>query len=140
MLYLHLITIGETPHGPFKQLLQEIEKPLLPFVKLERTVYKSQESAEIKAQNAEFLVVLDEAGKTMSSKAFAQIVQKLEDDGMHITVLLGDAKGLSDDIKSRAHLRLALSEMTFTHDFAHVIFLEQLYRAFTINRGKTYHY
>lgn len=85
-------------------------------------------------------MVLDEAGKTMTSVDFAKIVKKLEDDGIHLTVLLGDAKGLSDEIKNRAHLRLSLSEMTFTHDFAHVLFLEQLYRAFTINRRKTYHY
>ena len=57
-----------------------------------------------------------------------------------ITFLIGGAFGLSDEVKNAAHFRLSFSKMTFTHQMARLILIEQIYRAFKINRGEPYHY
>ncbi|RMD51578.1 hypothetical protein D6827_02010, partial [Candidatus Parcubacteria bacterium] len=79
-------------------------------------------------------------GKQYNTFEFADFLQDMESNGQHIAVLLGGAKGLSDKIKKEADLLLSLSPLTTTHDLAHLFFLEQLYRAQTINHNKTYHY
>jgi len=140
MLYVNLITVGDLPKGPFEKIATDLKTQLRPFVKLTHTIYKDQTRAEESSTNADILIVLEANGPNLTSEAFAQKIKTYEDNGDHITVLLGGAKGLSDEIKSRADFVLSLSPLTFPHDFAHILFLEQLYRAMTIIRGKTYHY
>lgn len=140
MIYLDLYTIGDLPKGGFSEIRNELLKPLQKYVKFEHRVLKSTDDLIDRIPANRFLIVLDEAGKTMDSKAFASKIKALEDSGSHIAVILGGAKGLSDELKQKADLRLSLSEMTTTHDLAHLFFLEQLYRACTINHGKEYHY
>jgi 23S rRNA (pseudouridine1915-N3)-methyltransferase len=139
MLKVKFITIGDLPRGAFADLKSEIIKPLQQFVQLEHIVVKDEASAE-KYLSGDFVIVLDEHGKSFSTFEFAEKIKILEDQGTHLTVLLAGAFGFSEEFKKPAHLRLSLSPMTFTHDFAHIIFLEQLYRACTINHGKKYHY
>jgi len=88
----------------------------------------------------DYVVVLDERGQLATSHQAANILKMIEDRGEHVTVILGGAKGLSAETKNTAKLRLSLSPMTTTHDLAHIFFLEQLYRVFTIIKGKEYHY
>ena len=138
MLHLTFITVGDLPKGPFQDIGNEYKKRLAPFVKLDHRIVKTAENIEVPKDA--FLVVLDENGKTYTSAEAAQTIKRLEDDGLHVAVVLGGPKGLSDEMKTQAKLRLSLSPMTTTHDLAHIFFLEQLYRAFTIIRGKEYHY
>lgn len=142
MLKLTFITVGQVPKGPFSELAEGWEKQLKAFVKLEKKVLKDEASV-IRALNLlipSVLLVLEADGKNLPSEAFAKWVGQREDAGDHVVVILGGPHGLSDDLKNRADLLLSLSAMTTTHDLAHLFFLEQLYRAFTILRGKTYHY
>lgn len=138
MLHLTFITVGDLPKGPFADIGEEFRKRLTPYVKVEHRVVKSADSIHVR--ESEYLVVLDENGMTADSKTFAQMIQKFEDTGEHVTVVLGGPKGLPTELKQSASLLLSLSAMTTTHDLAHIFFLEQLYRAFTIIRGKEYHY
>lgn len=140
MLKITWITVGDTPKGAFAELKNHYTKQLRPFVDLDHKVIEDAERAVEKIPSDQFFIVLDATGDKPSTEEFALQIRQLEDQGRHITILLGGAKGLSADIKTRADLLLSLSPMTTTHDIAHIFFLEQLYRACTINRGKTYHY
>ncbi len=82
-----------------------------------------------------YKVVLDEAGKELSSVEFSQILR--EKSG--IAFLIGGADGLSDNVKSSGDLILSLSKMTLQHDIARIVLLEQIYRAVQILRGSPYH-
>jgi len=140
MLYLTLISLGDLPRGAFEEIGEKFKKQLGNFVKFDHKIIGDESKIDRQVPNGDFVIVLDEVGKTMSSHEFAKLISGFEDGGQHLTVILGDAKGLSTEIKKRADLRLSLSPMTTTHDLAHLFFLEQLYRAMTIIRGKEYHY
>ncbi|EKD47382.1 MAG: hypothetical protein ACD_66C00089G0001 [uncultured bacterium] len=140
MIYLDFYTIGDLPKGGFDEIRYELLKPINPYIKLEHRILKTADDIESRISSNSYLIVLDELGQTMNSHEFASRLKTIEDKGQHITVILGGAKGLSDNIKKKADLRLSLSPMTTTHNLAHLFFLEQLYRACTINHGKEYHY
>ena len=87
-----------------------------------------------------FLVVLDPGGRPLSSEKLADCLRDWRDCGKnHITIVLGGALGLSEEVLSRADLLLSLSKMTFTHEMARLLIVEQLYRAFNIMTGTGYH-
>jgi 23S rRNA (pseudouridine1915-N3)-methyltransferase len=91
-------------------------------------------------QSGDFLVLLDEKGKTYHSKAFAAQLQKwLNRSPKRIIFAVGGALGYSEAVYQRADALLSLSAMTFSHQIIRVLFLEQLYRAATILRGEKYH-
>ncbi len=83
--------------------------------------------------------VLDETGKTMTSKAFASTMGQAKDRGDHLIFLLGGAYGFTDAVRS-AGKTLRLSDMTLPHELCRLLFLEQLYRAGEINKGSGYHH
>jgi 23S rRNA (pseudouridine1915-N3)-methyltransferase len=104
---------------------------------------KEEEHARIlKALNGidGVIVILDEIGKELSSPQFASWIGKERDTGRSITFILGGAFGLSDAIRSKGQLVLALSRMTLPHELCQLFFLEQLYRAETILAGTGYHH
>ena len=140
MLHLTFITVGDLPKGSFTEIGTEFRKRLGGEVKLDHRVVKTADSISERIPDGDFVVVLDERGKLLDTKQAAQAIGHLEDQGRHLTVILGGPKGLPIEIKKRADLLLALSAMTTTHDLAHLFFLEQLYRVMTILRGKEYHY
>lgn len=79
-------------------------------------------------------------GKTMSSEHLAGYLQKTAVNGISTVVLvIGGSYGLSERVKSSASLRLSMSPMTFPHQLARVMLLEQLYRACSINANTKYH-
>jgi 23S rRNA (pseudouridine1915-N3)-methyltransferase len=87
------------------------------------------------------LVLLDERGEFFSSDEFANYIEKQMISGTrNIVFAIGGPYGFSESVYNRADGLLALSKFTFTHQMVRVIFLEQLYRAFTIIRGEQYHH
>lgn len=88
----------------------------------------------------DFLVLLDERGKQLSSVEFATFMeQKLQLSSKRLIFLVGGAWGFSERVYERADFQLSLSKMTFSHQMVRLFFLEQLYRAMTILRGELYH-
>lgn len=86
------------------------------------------------------LVVLDPGGRQFSSEKLAVSLGEWRDCGKnHLTIVLGGALGLSAAVLARADLVLSLSQMTFTHEMARLLIVEQLYRAFNILTGTGYH-
>ncbi len=78
---------------------------------------------------------LDQKGISMTTESFAQLIHGCND----LILVIGGANGLSDEVKKRAEKTISLSAMTFTHEIARILILEQVYRALTIERGMKYH-
>lgn len=79
-------------------------------------------------------------GKQLSSEGFADKINGIAVAGKSVlNIVIGSSHGISEDVKKGSHLRLSMSEMTFPHQLARVMVLEQLYRAFNIINGGKYH-
>lgn len=78
-------------------------------------------------------------GKQSSSEEFAEKIEELSKQGRGMVLIIGSSYGLSEQVKAVAKTRLSLSKMTFPHQLFRVMLLEQVYRAFKINEGSTYH-
>lgn len=88
-----------------------------------------------------FFAALDERGQEFTSHEFAAFINGMLESGVReIAFVIGGAMGLDESIPQKANKSIALSRWTVTHEMARLVLLEQLYRAFTIIKGKTYHY
>lgn len=86
------------------------------------------------------LVALDRTGRQVGSEGFAALFQQWQDQNRRTaSFIIGGSLGLSREVLSAADLVLSLSQMTFTHEMARLLLLEQVYRAFTILAGSKYH-
>lgn len=135
-----LMAVGTLPKGPFSEIGEDFQKRLKKFVDFEQRTFKDEERLKEALPTGAIVMVLEATGKTFSSQAFAKKIESYLDTGERLVFILGGPHGLSDELKKSAHVQLSLSSMTTTHDLAHLFFLEQLYRAFTIVKGITYHY
>jgi len=87
-----------------------------------------------------FVIVLDIKGIQLRSEEFAKKLNTLSLEGVSdIAFIIGGSNGLSEEVINRADYKLSFSKMTFPHQLFKVILLEQIYRAFKINAGETYH-
>ncbi len=85
-------------------------------------------------------IVLDERGTSISSEDFARRLARLRDEGAgDVAFLIGGPDGLAEDVRTAAHVKLALGAMTLPHGLARIVLAEQLYRAATILAGHPYH-
>ena len=102
---------------------------------------KSKEIEEIKAKidPRDFVYILDERGDSLKSVEFAKKIEKIAINHPCITFVIGGAYGFSDEFRKAVNGMLSLSKMTFSHQLIRVIFLEQIYRAFSILNGDPYH-
>ena len=91
-------------------------------------------------KDKEYLIALDLNKKEMISEQFAEYISnKLETNGAKISFVIGGSYGLSDELKARVNDSVSLSTLTFPHQLARLILLEQLFRAFKILNNETYH-
>ena len=108
----------------------------------ETSQYKAEEAASIEAAipRGAFVVALDERGAESTSRKFASWIQKRRDSAVSTLVfIIGGPDGLDEGLRSRANRTMALSQLTFSHELARLLLLEQLYRAATIMAGHPYH-
>lgn len=88
----------------------------------------------------DYLILLDERGKEFTSIEFAKHLNSLQGKIKQLVFVIGGPYGFSDEVYLRANASLSLSRLTFSHQLVRVLFMEQLYRAFTILKGEPYHY
>lgn len=103
---------------------------------------KKKEASRIlsKLKEGTFLIVLDVKGEKKSSEGFAAALQACFTGGKsNISFVIGGSLGLDAELIQKANLRLSFSDMTFPHQLTRLILLEQLFRAFKIINGETYH-
>ncbi len=159
MLRVAVICIGSLKERYWRDACAEYEKRLGTFCKLsivelaEERIADSPSAAQIaqvlEAEGKRILakipagaavVPLCIEGKELSSPALASTFDKYANEGKSdIVLIIGGSHGLSDAVKERASLRLSMSPMTFPHQLARVMLLEQIYRAFQISSGGKYH-
>ncbi len=143
------VWIGKTRDKNWKALQEEYLRRLSHFVKCE--VVEIRDSAPHETREIEgkrileilnqksFVCLLDVKGRALSSPEIAQQIEKWQNRGLkEITFVIGGAGGVSSEIGEIADFRLSLSFLTFTHEMARVLMLEQLYRAYTIIKGFPY--
>jgi 23S rRNA (pseudouridine1915-N3)-methyltransferase len=154
-----VIAVGKIKEKYLQDGIAEYEKRLGPLVKLkiievaeEKRSAHTSLSQETPVKNAEgsriiaaippesYPIALDVGGVRWSSEDLASATKKWEISGRnHLTFIIGGDLGLSEEVLTRCPLKLSLSPLTFTHQMARMILLEQIYRAEKINRGEPYH-
>lgn len=91
-------------------------------------------------KNNEFLIGLDLNKKELTSEEFASfLLDKIVNNGSSVSFVIGGSYGLSDELKNRVNASICLSKLTFPHQLARLILVEQVYRAFKIINNETYH-
>ena len=152
-----LLTVGKTDRDWVRQGLEIYVSRLrhyIPFTLTEIPELKnvsalSREQIKIKEgelilkniRPSDDVILLDEHGKEYSSMELAGVIRdKMTYGGRDIVFVIGGAYGFSEAVYARADAKLSLSRMTFSHQMVRAIFVEQIYRAFTIIKGEPYHH
>ena len=145
---INLIVVGKLKERFLIEGVAEYVKRIKKFATVEvrevaecRTVEEEGQKLLSLVPANSWLCVLDVAGEVLSSEDFAKKIAALNLDGVsNLTFVIGGAFGLSEELRRAAAFRLSLSQMTFTHQMARLVLVEQIYRAFKINRGEPYHW
>ncbi|MBS1795370.1 MAG: 23S rRNA (pseudouridine(1915)-N(3))-methyltransferase RlmH [Acidobacteria bacterium] len=137
--------VGKTKDRNWRALQEEYFARLAHFVRCEtveiRDAGKEIEGKLIleKLNPSTFVCLLDVKGRSLSSHDLASKLEKWQNQGLkEVTFVIGGAEGVASEVVERADNSLSLSFLTFTHEMARVVMLEQLYRAFTIIKGFPY--
>jgi 23S rRNA (pseudouridine1915-N3)-methyltransferase len=93
-----------------------------------------------RVERSDYLVLLDSSGKSLTTELFAAWLSKHRDQSTrNLVFVIGGHEGVSDSLRRRANFSLSLSSLTFTHEMARCLLLEQIYRAFSVIQGLPYH-
>ncbi len=138
---------GEQLYGERIKRLTKFEQVTIPNLKksnkLSEGDIRKKEGELIlqKISSRDYLILLDDKGKTYTSLGFAQYLKEKQNySSKNLVFLIGGAYGFSEAVYQRADAQISLSAMTFSHQIIRVVFLEQLYRAFSILKGGPYHH
>jgi 23S rRNA (pseudouridine1915-N3)-methyltransferase len=151
---LRFVWVGKTKEPAIRDLVERYLQRVARFAPVEVTEIRDRsdvgsdpkkiietEGTDIldRLRDESCLVVLDERGREFDSVQLAEFIEQHAVNGTRtVAFVLGGHGGLSEAVKKRANLVLALSRMTLTHELARVLLLEQVYRAFSIIRGIPY--
>jgi 23S rRNA (pseudouridine1915-N3)-methyltransferase len=138
---IRLLMLGKTRRPELRAVLEDYVKRVSRHVPVEVDEVRDVAAAlkKLDSNRSATVVLLDAAGKSLSSEAFAKWLGELRDRGTRELIFLcGDADGFPDDLRQRAHQKFSLSTLTFSHELARVMLAEQLYRAFAILSGSPY--
>lgn len=100
---------------------------------------KEKEGEEILKHLSSYSILLDVTGREMSSEELSKNIEKLSLNTSSLTFVIGGSYGVSESVKRACKQKISFSKMTFPHNLFRIMLLEQLYRAFTILNGKSYH-
>ena len=144
MQKITFVVVGKIKESFYREAVAEYQKRLSRFVKLEIKELPEGANPEAEADDIlrackGYVVALAVEGEKLSSERLAEKLKKLEDAGKEVTFVIGSSCGLSERVKKACDFRLSLSDMTFPHQLMRVILAEQVYRAYMINAGATYH-
>lgn len=159
MIAVNIICIGKLKESYLRDASAEYSKRLGAFCKLNITEIqpkrlpdqpsKAEIDAALSAEGKQILAKISQNSKIVamciegSQMSSEQLAKQFETDTVSrtgsLSFIIGGSFGLSDEVKKRADLKLSMSKMTFPHQLARVMLLEQIYRAFQINSGGKYH-
>lgn len=156
---IKIVAVGKLKEKALRSLIEEYEKRLRPFTKLEiievgdeqapqtnsdaqNELVKEKEGAKLlgKIKEQEYVILLDLWGEMLSSEAFADKINQLQIyQNSNITFVIAGSLGPSVEVVKRANYRWKLSDLTFTHQMTRVLTIEQIYRSFMIQNNSPYH-
>ncbi len=152
---IRLLTVGKPENPQFKAAIDMYLKRIKHYTAIEMDFIKPEKIAKLseseilerekiklekKLSPTEYTIVMDKGGKQFSSTEFANWIQNQQNNGRQsVTIIIGGPHGLAPEIVSKAEQKVSFSKMTFPHELAAVMLLEQIYRAHTILRGEKYH-
>lgn len=151
------LLIGKSHFEFVKQGMLEYSKRIVRYVpfqivelpdvansgKLDEPMRKKKEAEAMRKEfkPGDLIILLDEKGKEMSSVQMAGWMEKKMQSGIkRIVFVCGGAYGFDESLLKQSNEKISLSKMTFSHQIVRVVFLEQLYRAFTIINHEPYHH
>jgi 23S rRNA (pseudouridine1915-N3)-methyltransferase len=154
---IKLIVIGKTDNINLNALIEEYTKRLRFYIKFDLEVIpdiknvKNLSESEQKTKEGQFilekltptdqLILLDENGKEFNSVGFSNFLQKKMNSGIKTLVfVIGGPYGFSEEVYQKAQGKVALSQMTFSHQMVRLFVIEQIYRGFTILKNEPYHH
>lgn len=154
---IKLLVIGKTDNKNLQSLIEDYQKRLsfyikfdleiLPDIKNVKNLSESQQKEKegelilAKITPTDQLILLDENGKSFSSVAFSEELQKKMNAGIKTLVfVIGGPYGFSEAVYAKAQGKISLSPLTFSHQMVRLFFIEQLYRGFTILKNEPYHH
>ncbi|MES2862658.1 MAG: 23S rRNA (pseudouridine(1915)-N(3))-methyltransferase RlmH [Bacteroidota bacterium] len=154
---IKLIAIGKTDNKNLQALIDEYTKRLGFYIKFDLDIIpdiknvKNLSESEQKAKEGQLilskltptdqLILLDENGKEFNSVGFSDFLQKKMNSGIKTLVfVIGGPYGFSEEVYQKAQGKVALSQMTFSHQMVRLFVIEQVYRGFTILNNEPYHH
>jgi 23S rRNA (pseudouridine1915-N3)-methyltransferase len=119
-----------------------VEWVLLPHSSIEGNRARQEESERIlsRLDRDDYVVLLDERGKTIDSPALSRLLKEQLDDSRTVVIVIGGAYGVDESVHRRANFIWSLSSLVFPHQLVRLVLTEQLYRAQEIYRGGSYHH
>ncbi len=150
MIRINIICIGKIKEKYFTDAIAEYSKRLTAFCKFAVTELNEEKIQEVlnsegkrilqKIGTGDYVVAMCIEGKLMSSEELSKVIDNVSLSGKStVDFIIGGSYGLSNEVKSRANLKLSMSKMTFPHQMARMILSEQVYRAFEISSNGKYH-
>jgi 23S rRNA (pseudouridine1915-N3)-methyltransferase len=153
---IRLITIGKTDESYLKEGISKYVSRLKHYIsfeiielpdvktgkKLNINLQREAESKEIVKliSKSDFVVLLDENGKEFNSVGFSDYIQKRMNSGLDLCFVIGGPFGFSKEMYDLSNQKIALSQMTFSHQMIRLLFVEQVYRSYSILKGEKYHH
>ena len=154
---VELVFVGKTSKNYFQDAIEEYTKRILRYTSFEVRVItdvknaKNLSESQLKdlegnailkqIETSDFVVLLDDKGKSFTSKEMAfWLEQKQNQSIKKVIFVIGGAYGFSESMYARSNEKISLSKLTFSHQIVRPIFLEQLYRCFSIINGEPYHH
>lgn len=156
-MQIKLIAIGKTDQIELQNLVDIYVKRLSYYIKFEiefiadiknaknmSEMQQKEKEGELilsKISATDHIILLDENGRSFSSLGFSDFLQKKMNAGIKTLVfVIGGPYGFSESVYDKAHGKLSLSTMTFSHQMIRLFFIEQVYRGFTILKNEPYHH
>ena len=153
---IKIIALGKIKEKYLKSGIDEFLKRLTPYASVsvvelnpieikdenlkDKTLLDEGEKILSNIKPLDFVITLEIEGQQFSSEDFAQKIKDLTNNGtQEIVFVIGSSCGIGKNVSTRADLKMSMSKMTFLHEFARLILIEQIYRAFKINKGEKYH-
>lgn len=143
---IKIICVGKIKEKYLKELIEDYQKRINKYHKLEIIEVKDEENLEKERDNIlkvldkrDYIITLEIEGKTYTSPEFAFHIDELFLKTSNITFIIGSSLGIHSSIKELKKESISFSQMTFPHGLFRGILLEQVYRTFKINNHETYH-
>lgn len=137
---VRVLAVGKIKSKAVRDLAGEYASRLVHYFSFERVDVKDENAALKSIEKTDHLIVCDENGQQKTSVELAKLFSMYEQRRIkRIVFFIGGPEGVGPEVKKRADYLLALSKMTFPHEMAQAILLEQIYRAATILKGESYH-